>query len=289
MLRRLLYSFDLRRSSSNKIKTTQMKKIVIAGCLLLSAGLAHAQQKEGKVKYESVSSFVVRMNINGEENSMPQTRKDNFELHFTGNQSLWKSAEQDAPNEAMGGGEESGMHLVMINPNSDNVVFTDFETGKKVEKRSLLDKTFIIDDTINKLKWKMTGETKSILNHNCMKATTTRVSTRTQMSMDNGTMERKEITDTVPVIAWFTTDIPVSAGPNEYQGQLPGLILEMDINNGKETFTAKEIAVKPDVSLIKEPSGKKHYTRAEYKKESDKMMKEMQQNMQGGQRQIRMN
>ena len=75
----------------------------------------------------------------------------------------------------------------------------------------------------------------------------------------------------------------------EFQGQLPGAILEMDISNGKQTFTATNISDKADLALIKEPTGKKHYTPAEYKKEVNKMMDEMQQNMGGGNRQIRIN
>jgi Protein of unknown function (Porph_ging). len=39
------------------------------------------------------------------------------------------------------------------------------------------------------------------------------------MTMDNGKMERKEIDDTTSMVAWFTTEIPVPAGP-EVQGQL---------------------------------------------------------------------
>lgn len=265
-----------------------MKKTLIAGCFVLLAGLSQAQQKEGKIKYESTSTFVARVNINGEENSIPQTRKENYELHFANNQSLWKAGEADAPNEAMGDGD-GGMHIVMINPNADNITFIELESGKRTEKRVLMDKTFIIDDTISKLKWKMTGETKSILNHNCMKATATRVQTSTRMNINNGKMERTEVTDTLPIVAWFTTEIPTSAGPGDYQGQLPGVILEMDINNGRQTFIAKEISPKVDVAVVKAPEGKKHYTRDEFKKESDKMMKEMQWNNGGGQRQIRMN
>lgn len=41
--------------------------------------------------------------------------------------------------------------------------------------------------------------------------------------------------------------------------------------------------------MIKEPTGKKKYTQAEFKKERDKMMEEMNRNNQGGQRIIRMN
>ena len=109
------------------------------------------------------------------------------------------------------------------------------------------------------------------------------------MNMDNGNLERKEIDDTSTVIAWFATDIPVSAGPAEYQGQLPGLILELDVNNGRQTYKAIEISPKTDVASIKEPAGKKRYTPEEFRKERDKMMEEMQRNNQGGRQVIRMN
>ena len=104
--------------------------------------------------------------------------------------------------------------------------------------------------------------------------------------MDNGKMERKEMPDTSNIIAWFTPDIPVAAGPFEFQGQLPGLILEMDVNNGRQKFVALEISPKGDIASIKEPQKGKRVTREEFKKESDKMMDEMEKNNQGGGRRV---
>lgn len=264
------------------------KALAAAGCLVLSVSLLQAQQKSGRVVYERVSQMQARFNINGVENIMPQTRKDNFELTFGNNQSLWKAVEQDN-DDFTTTSDGSGAQIHMIVAGSNDVLYCNFETGKRTEKREFLDKTFIVDDSMSSLKWKMTGETKSILNHNCMKALATRISTQTRMTMDNGKMERKEIQDTSNIVAWFTNDIPVSAGPAEYQGQLPGLILEMDVNNGRQSFIARSISEKADLAIIKEPTGKKHYTPDEFKKERDKMMKEMQENMQGGNRQIRIN
>ena len=264
-----------------------MSKIWIAGCLVLSAGLVQAQQKEGKVMYERVSQMQAHLNINGQETVMPQSRKDNFELTFGNNQSLWKAAEQENNDDNAAGGD--GVQIHMIVAGSNDVLYTNFETGKRTEKREFLDKTFIIDDSVHPLKWKMTGETKTILNLSCMKATATSISARMTMNIDNGKMERKEIQDTAMITAGFTTGIPVSAGPAEYQGQLPGLILEMDVNNGRQAFKATGITAKADLSIIKEPTGKKHYTPEEFKKERDKMMEEMQRNNQGGNRQIRIN
>lgn len=265
-----------------------MRKYLIAGCLCLTILSVKAQLKEGKVSYQRTSIFEARFNINGQENVMPQTRKDNFELTFYATKSLWKAAE-NADDNNIQTSDNGGMQIRMIAAGSDDVLFTDFETGKKTEKREMFDKTFIIDDSIRALKWKMTGETKTILNHPCMKATTTQIRQSTRMTMDNGKMERKEVSDTFLVVAWFANDIPVSAGPAEYQGQLPGLILELNVNDGRQLFVATEISAKADIATIKAPTGKKHYTPEEFRKESDKMMKQMQDNMQGGQRTIRMN
>jgi GLPGLI family protein len=264
-----------------------MKKVLIVGGLILSVNLLNAQQKSGIVTYERVSQMRARFNINGVENDVPQTRKDKFELIFGNNQSLWKAAEQENTDEQTTSGD--GMQIRMVMAGANDVLYNNFETAKKVEKKELFEKTFIVDDSIRSLKWKMTGETKTILNISCMKATATNISKRTMMTMNDGKMDRKEITDTANIIAWFAGSIPVAAGPGEYQGQLPGLILEMNIKDGTQTYNAIGLSEKAELSIIKEPTGKKHYTPDEFKIERDKMMKEMQQNMQGGNHQIRIN
>jgi GLPGLI family protein len=269
-----------------------MKKNLIAstfGGLLLVAFTAKAQQKEGKIIYERVAQIQVRFaGMNEEmERNIPKTRTDKFELSFANNQSLWKQAEQE--NEEAGSFGGGGMQINIVAAGSDDVLYTNFDAAKKVELRVMFDKKFIVEDSIRPLKWKMSEETKTILNHLCRKATTVRYSKRTMMNIDNGKMERKEVNDTSNIVAWFTTDIPVSAGPAEYQGQLPGLILAMDINNGRQTFIAKEISAKADLTVIKEPQGKKRYTPDEFNKERNKMMDEMQKNNMGGNQVIHMN
>lgn len=267
-----------------------MKHLLISGCVLLIASAGSAQQKEGKVIYERVTQVQIRVNdghMSEEMQSMlPKTRKDNFELIFGNNQSLWKQAEKEPEDDSFSSG---GMQIRMVVAGADDVLYSNLENKTRVEKRELFDKTFIIDDSIRPLKWKMTTETKSILNHNCMKATATQVSRRTQMNMENGRMERKEIEDTSLIVAWFTTEIPVSTGPGEYQGQLPGLILEMDVANGRQVFKALEISHKADVASIKAPGGKKRYTQEEFRKEREKMMDEMQRNGTGPGRVVRFN
>ena len=266
-----------------------MKKIILAGGLVFAGIAAFAQLKEGKVVYQRTLQMQVRMQGMNEEmeRMIPRTRTDKFELNFANNQSIWKPVEQEPELEPAG--EGGGVQIRMVASGTQDIMFNDFTNAKRIEEREVMDKKFIIDDSIRPMKWKMTEETKKILGHVCRKATAINFSKRTMMTMDNGKMERKEVDDTSNYTAWFTTDYAVPAGPAEFQGQLPGLILEIDVNNGRQVYLATSVSPKADITLIKEPQGKKRYTLAEFRKERDKMMDEMQRNNHGGNRIIRMN
>jgi len=61
------------------------------------------------------------------------------------------------------------------------------------------------------------------------------------------------------IIAWFALDIPVKAGPDRFYG-LPGLILEVNINNGAKIMTAEKVDMKAlttEFDLPKKLKGKK--------------------------------
>jgi hypothetical protein len=58
------------------------------------------------------------------------------------------------------------------------------------------------------------------------------------------------------------------------------------MNNGRILYKALEIQTKADVASIKEPTKGKKVTPVEFTKERDKMMEEMQKNMQGGGRNV---
>src|SRR5262249_54014387 len=131
-----------------------MKKILTAGCAFLFATVLHAQQKQGTVIYERVSQFQARFNINGQENVMQQTRKDKFELTFGNNQSLWKQAEQEN-NDDGGGDAGGGMQIKMVVAGSDDVTYCNFDDSKRTDLRMMLDKKFIVDDSIRNMQWKL--------------------------------------------------------------------------------------------------------------------------------------
>lgn len=256
-----------------------MKKISFTFISICFAMVTLAQQKEGKVIYLRTAQLQMRINNDDQLSQMlPKNRTDKFELTFGNNQSLWKHIDEDDNNDEV---NSNGMQIRMMVPGQNDIVFHDFSVAKKIEQREIMDKKFVITDSIQKLNWKLTGETQTILGHTCQQAIAQRTGKRTQMTMDNGKMERREINDTTNIVAWFTSDIPVPAGP-EVQGQLPGLILALDMNGGRVVYKALDIQTKADVASIKAPDKGKKVTPDEYAKEREKLMAEMQKNNQGG-------
>ena len=256
-----------------------MKRLLIASAMLIAIS-SSAQVKEGKILYERTMQMQIRINDDNPafQNMIPKERKDKFELLFTEGKSLWQPVEDDGQNDETAFGDGGGMRMVFRGPGSNDIIFHNVTDSKKVEQRELADKNFIITDSIRKMSWKVTGETKTILDHNCMKATTQRTQPSMRMTMDNGQAKRESVTDTLNIVAWFTNEIPGSFGPDIYQGQLPGTILEIDVNNGRSSFKAIEISPKVDIAKVKEPSKGKKATPAEFAKEREKMMQEMMRN-----------
>ena len=256
-----------------------MKKIILAAIIFLSISVS-AQIKEGRIVYERVFTLPIRsFNVDPAiAEQIPKTRTEQFELLFANNQSLWQylPSANSEPNTFEGPGM-----VVRFNSGTNDIVYANLEKGTSVMQTELMERNYVVADSIRKQNWKLSEETKTILNHTVRKATSQRIRTRMQMSMENGVMKREPVQDTSAVVAWFTTDIPVSVGP-EFQGQLPGAILELDIANGQTIYRAIELSPKVSINKIKEPKEGKKLTEAQFAQEREKMMEEMRRNRPAG-------
>ena len=264
-------------------KNPGMKVILVSFCLLSSLALK-AQVKEGKVTYERTMQIRSIANL-PEGVTMPPSRKDNFELQFANNQSTW----QAIPNPDGENNTITGPGLVLRMAGNDDITYFNFTDNKRLDQREILEREFLVEDTVAKLSWKLTEETKNILGYNARKATSSRIGTRMQMTMENGAMKREEVGDTSYLTAWFTSEVALPAGPGEWGGQLPGLILELSINNGRTVYTAVQFSAKVNPSKIKEPKGGNRLSAAAFVLEREKLMEEMRKNNPGGNRVIRVN
>lgn len=216
-----------------------MKKLFFAFITLGFSGFLQAQQTQGRVVYEH------KISLSGEIDGRPvpiNFNPGNVEVLFSNGQSLLKKLPKLEEVD-----ESEGLSVRIDNPVSNEIVFTNLKTGKSVLSQDFSDKKYLIADTINKLSWTLTGETKTIHGHVCKQATSKRKSLLGQqfgISKEEGQDEF--------ITVWFAPSIPVAAGP-DLQGQLPGLILEINIDNGKIIYTAIELEKVDDISEIKEP------------------------------------
>lgn len=106
--------------------------------------------------------------------------------------------------------------------------FTDIKSKKILKDNTYLENKLIEYQTY---KWEITTKTRKIGKYLCYMATAIE-----QVERDGKINKTK-------VIAWFTTDIPISFGPKTYSG-LPGLVLEVNI--GIITIKATKIRLNPN-------------------------------------------
>ncbi len=226
-----------------------MKKYFLAA-FTLTAFITNAQTKEGTIIYERKVDVHRRLQDEQVKAMVPQFQTAKAELIFKNNVSLYQPVPEDnAPDPFDNGGGEGGVVIRIGGPGAASSIYKDYATQKSFEQTELADKDYIIDDTIRANTWKLSDETKTILNHTCKKATMK--------------TEREE-----DVVAWYATDIQTPAGPDNFSG-LPGAILLLDVNNAERVYSALEI--KTGTESISAPSKGKHITRADFNKKLDEL------------------
>ncbi|HEX2532161.1 MAG TPA: hypothetical protein VHK69_00420, partial [Chitinophagaceae bacterium] len=139
--------------------------------LLLLAGsalTAQAQMKEGKVVYErTIQMGQFRPQGMPEEvaRQLPPTRTMQFELLFSAAGSLRQlipDMTEDGGNTTVSGAGPGGGQFVMRfgAAGADDIIYHNFEQGRRVDQRELFSKTYIVEDSIRRLSWKISEETK---------------------------------------------------------------------------------------------------------------------------------
>ncbi|MEZ4776614.1 MAG: GLPGLI family protein [Bacteroidia bacterium] len=225
---------------------------------------AFSQSVEGEVTYEEV--IQLKIHLEGMEDDemmamLPKEQAAKKTLYFSPDASLYKDAESDEDENQEISGGSGEMHFKMIIARPDNKLYKDLQEEQKIEQREFMGKVFLIKDELKSYEWKLTGEQKQIGEYICQKATMADSVTKTEV--------------------WFTPQIPVSTGPGNL-GRLPGLILEVSINDGEQTIVAKEVKIgKVESDLMAAPSKGREVTQAEFEEIMKEKMKEMEAEMGG--------
>ena len=228
-----------------------MKKNILFLALVSLQSVVFAQTAsttEGVIYFEEKRNLHKMIKDEAAKAMVPEFRSNKMDLYFRGDECLYKPSEEEEDEAAAGGG---GGGFRMRFPQGE--VHRNFATERRVEQREMMGKKYLIIDTMKTVAWKLTGETKKILNYDCMKATY------------NDTARKQNI------VAWFTDAIPLTAGPSNY-GSLPGMILAVDINDSEMVWLATKIDFKKikDVD-IKAPTKGEQITGEEFRKKMREM------------------
>ncbi|WP_140939187.1 GLPGLI family protein [Sphingobacterium lumbrici] len=256
-----------------------MNKMMIATILSLFVVVSNAQQKEGKIIYEYSKTYKEKVKtgtisgngmVIGSGEEAPAPPPDKYELLFGNNKMTMKKLKEEIKGMVFSGAIEFGASV-------NDVVFCDFGTGVNTTQKDVFNTLYLVDEPVVKLDWKMSGEKKTILKFTCQKATATIIGKRIQGSMKDGKVVTVEVPDTTTMTAWFTTEIPVPAAP-KVQGQLPGVVLELEENTAFAVILYKATALTDKVILadIKPSAEGKKLSPDGFKKEIEAKKKEME-------------
>ena len=201
-----------------------------------------------------------------------------FILNFDKKTSTYKEDVQlDAPNPKVGG---AGV-MVMSFGGSGNgsVYFKNINEKRFVNQTEIMGKRFLVKDSLPNYQWDLSTETKNIGNYTCYKATFTREVEDIKMVFEDGESKEDKIKKTVTTTAWYTPQVPVSNGPDNYQG-LPGLILE--INDGERLIVCTEIILNPSEKIdVKAPEKGEIVSQEAYNKIQEEKTKELMDRFKG--------
>ena len=298
-----------------------MKKITYILLALFGALTANAQDFQGMAVYESKTTLpdMSKMGAPGGRDITPEMRKQieermkkalekTFTLRFDKTASVYEEEEKlDAP-----GQDGGGMRMMASFMGGGGKHFKNVKEKRYVIEKEVFGKEFLIDDTLPKLTWKMESETKKIGNYTCYKATAVIPASKSdfrnlRLKKDDAKkddtkkadkpkstnfMDQMEMPKDVTITAWYSPEIPINQGPENYWG-LPGLILE--VTDGRTILLCSKVVLNTkEKAEIKAPTKGKKVTQAEFDDLVVKKMEEMRQMYQGqggpgGMRPLRMN
>ncbi|MBP7397790.1 MAG: GLPGLI family protein [Flavobacterium sp.] len=291
-----------------------MKKIFFVSILMVS-GFINAQNFQGMAVYESkTSTSDMTSNFRGNREITPEMQKQieermkamfekTFVLTFDKNASTYVEEEK-----IEAAGQQGGFRMMSSMMGGGGTHYKNVKEKIFSVDKEFAGKEFLVQDSLPKLDWKLSGETKKIGNYMCFKATAVRPvsqsdfrnfrrkkedekkeevkqeETKTEeKKQDRNTnfMDQWEVPKEIVVTAWYTPDIPINQGPENYWG-LPGLILE--VSDGKTVILCSKIVINPkEKKEIKAPKKGKLVTQSEYDKiVAEKMEEWREMGRQGG-------
>lgn len=227
-------------------KYFKILKVIFFVVLIVVSKSAIAQTikpiESGKIEFERKQNMYKILNILYGNSDMayyknyvddyksknPQFVTSQFSLTFSTQKALY----QPMPSQTLATGFVSTCAFT-------NTVITDLVSKISQSQKNVLATDFVITDSLQKIKWRITNETREIAGFTCRRANAL-------------------ILDSVYVVAFYTDEIVPKAGPEAFTG-LPGMILGVALPNEQITWFATKFIPTIDNGLKTNPvlKGKK--------------------------------
>jgi GLPGLI family protein len=234
-----------------------MFRFILISFLFLAQTI-HAQQfiSAGKLTFErKVAQVSLMENLyeNGGADNIwitemkkvfPRIVTDYYTLEFNNNSTLFKVEKENLDNKYM---------LDGLKPSDQNYVYQDFNQGLTTITKSLFENQYIVKDSIKQFQWKITGEVRDIAGFECKKALT-------------------KINDSVVVVAFYTDQIIVKGGPENFNG-LPGMILGLAVPRLSLTLFATKLELTSPIMNVRLPLKPKYVKHSQILQDVEKGLK----------------
>lgn len=264
-------------------------KLITLSLILISMSLS-AQDFQGQAYYQTQRKVDISLDNDGmtddQKSQMQAMLKKQFEktfiLTFNKEASIYKEEEQLEKPTAPAQG---GVKVMVMGGGAGSILYKNTKSKNYADEQDIFGKSFLVKDVLETYDWVLGDESKVIGKYLCFKATATREVENIEMNFGEGVDddengEAKKTMEIKTITAWYTPDIPVSDGPDNYWG-LPGLILELHDGEDMSYLCSKIVMNSKDKSAIEEPTKGKVVTNEEYEKIMQKKMEEMKE-MYGG-------
>lgn len=135
-----------------------------------------------------------------------------------------------------------------------NVVFNNYSTLKTITQKPIAEETFLVEDSLMKIRWKLTNDTRNIAGYDCRKAI-------------------GFVDDTLAIFAFYTDELLVRGGPESVHG-LPGMILGVGVPRLHATWFATKVEVNGvSTAAIKPATKGKKVSRSQMMTQLDAVLK----------------
>ncbi len=195
--------------------------IVVSLFVIINANAQNALINHGKIYYEIKVNTHKQMMRDGDnawfermKDKIPKYKVTNYELEFNQNESLYKKSKIQPE-------VDGNTPLWLKNDDAVSTIYKNNSTNQIVHQKTILDKLFLIQDTMMYYKWTMGNEFRIIAGYNCRRVSTI-------------------IMDSVYVIAFYTDAILPSCSPLSLNG-LPGAVLGVVVPRINQTIFATKV------------------------------------------------